>query len=405
MKKFLALILVLAMLMAFGLCGCGTNDAADTGAADSGDSAAAPAGDTVYIGVYEPQSGDNGSGGKQEILGMQYANSLTPTVDIGGTTYNVELVYADNESANDKAVSAANKLISAGCSVCLGSYGSGVSMAAADTFEAAGIPIIGVSCTNVLVTDGNEIYFRICFTDPDQGTIDANLVHSMGYNNVYCLAMLGEDYGQGLVNYFVAAAEDLGMTVTQDQFPEGNSDFTSYLTNAKNAGAEVIFAPCSTGYAQLIIQQAAAQGLTVPLVAGDTWDSGVISDACVAANGANEVYCSTFYANGSNPEFEDGIREWINGDSTNLANNGGTDELAATTVLGYDAYYVALEALKAAGSTDPADVFAALPGVTYEGITGNIAFNETGDADRHEAFIKNFDAESGTLVFYDLIEF
>ena len=29
----------------------------------------------IKIGVFEPQSGDNGAGGKQEILGMQYANS------------------------------------------------------------------------------------------------------------------------------------------------------------------------------------------------------------------------------------------------------------------------------------------------------------------------------------------
>ena len=55
--------------------------------------------------------------------------------------------------------------------------------------------------------------------------------------------------------------EELGMTVITDSFPEGNSDFTSYLTNAKNAGADVIFAPCSISYDQLIIEQAAAQGI------------------------------------------------------------------------------------------------------------------------------------------------
>lgn len=55
---------------------------------------------------------------------MQYANSLTPTVEIGGETYNVELIYADNQSSNDKAVSAAQELITQGASVVLGSYGS-----------------------------------------------------------------------------------------------------------------------------------------------------------------------------------------------------------------------------------------------------------------------------------------
>ena len=71
-------------------------------------SCSSPSGDSdvIKIGVVEPQSGDNGAGGKQEILGMQYANSLTPTVDIGGETYTVELIYADNQSSNERLIGA-----------------------------------------------------------------------------------------------------------------------------------------------------------------------------------------------------------------------------------------------------------------------------------------------------------
>ena len=68
MKKYLAL--VLAALMVFSLCACG----------DGGESGEK----VVKIGVYEPQTGANGAGGKQEILGMEYANSVCPTVNIGG---------------------------------------------------------------------------------------------------------------------------------------------------------------------------------------------------------------------------------------------------------------------------------------------------------------------------------
>ena len=117
MKKLLSLTLALAMV--FALCSFGAVAYADN--------------PVVKIGVFEPQSGDNGAGGKQEVLGMQYANSLTPTVEIDGTTYDVELVYADNASSNDKAPTAAQTLISSGVSVVLGSYGSGVSIAAGDT--------------------------------------------------------------------------------------------------------------------------------------------------------------------------------------------------------------------------------------------------------------------------------
>lgn len=387
-KKICALLLIGCLALA--LCACGNTSSTPSGQEDS----AASGGDTVYIGVYEPLSGDNGAGGKQEALGMQYANYKMPTVDIGGKTYKVELTEADNESSNDKAVSAANTLISKGVSVILGSYGSGVSIAAADTFAQAGIPAIGVSCTNPQVTQGSDGYFRVCFIDPFQGTVLANYAsEQLKAKIVYCLGQLGNDYDQGLIKYFKEAAEKLGMTVITDSFPENNSDFTSYLTNAKNKNVDVIFAPCSTSYAQLIVEQSVAQGITKPLLAGDTWDSNVILAAAKGKDVTIDV--STFYAEGGDPEFEAGIKEWINGDSANLANNGGDDTVAAVTVMGYDAYMTALEALKNAGSTDPAAVLAALPSTTYQGVSGNIQFGENGDAVRDTAYIKTANTQTG----------
>ena len=102
-------------------------------------STAVLADNVVKIGVFEPASGDSGAGGKQEMLGMQYANYETPTVEIGGETYTVELVYADNGSSTDKAPSAAQQLVSSGVSVVLGSYGSGVSIAGSQSFADANL--------------------------------------------------------------------------------------------------------------------------------------------------------------------------------------------------------------------------------------------------------------------------
>ena len=383
MKKYLAL--VLAVLMVFSLCACG-------GDGGSGDEK------VIKIGVYEPQTGANGAGGKQEILGMQYANEKCPTVEIGGETYKVELVYADNESANEKAVSAATELIAEGVSVVLGSYGSGVSIAASDTFKEAGVPAIGVTCTNPQVTEGNEHYFRICFLDPFQGTVHANFAKDeLKATKVYCLGELGNDYDQGLINYFKEAAEKLDIEVTTESFPKDNSDFTSYLNNAKKAGAEAIFAPVSIQYAQLIVEQAAAQGINIPLLGSDTWDNNTIVGATKGKD--VKIYVSTFYQEGANPDFEKGIKEWINGDAKNLENNGGNDMLAAVTVMGYDAYMVALEAIKAAGSTSPADIMSALPGVQYTGISGDISFNDIGDANRDSAVIKAANNETGEWEF------
>ncbi len=357
------------------------------------------AADTVKIGVFEPASGDNGAGGKQETLGIQYANSVAPTVEIGGTEYDVELVVVDNESSAEKAPTAASQLVSEGVSVVLGTYGSGAAIAASDTFAQAGVPAIGVTCTNPQVTEGNTHYFRICFLDPFQGTVLANFAaDNFEAKKAYVLTKLGDDYSAGLGYYFSEAFKDLGGEVVEETFPEGNADFTSYITTAVNEGADVIFAPTSTEAAQLIIDTAASQGAEMPLLAGDTWDSNVILSA---AEGKDiEIYVTTFYQEGGNPEFDEGIKEWINSDKTNLANNGGNDTIAAVTAMGYDAYFTALEALKNAGSTDPAAVNEALWTTTYTGVTGAIAFDDVnGDALRDTAYVKKANTETGAWDF------
>ncbi len=387
MNKFLAIVLCLCLALSLAACG--------------GSSSSGSGKKTVTIGVFEPASGDNGAGGKQETLGVQYANSIQPTVEINGETYDVVVKYVDNESSNDKASSAAAELVNAGCSIVLGSYGSGVSIAGGPTFENAGIPVVGITCTNPAVTEGNSYYFRICFLDPFQGTVLANYAFSeLGVTKAYCLNKLGDDYSGGLVNYFIEAFEALGGECVHEEFPDGNSDFTSYVANAKAADCGVFFSPVSTEAAQLIIDQAVAQGVTFPLLAGDTWDSNVILQA---AQGKNvNVTVTTFYPEGADASFDANIKAWINGDATNKANNGGDDTVAAVTAMGYDAYFFALAAMQKAGSTDPAKIMEALWTTEYTGVTGPIKLDQTnGDAIRNTAYVKQADTATGTWIALD----
>ena len=376
MKKLIALVLAVMMLVpAFAL-----------------------ADNIIKIGVYEPASGDSGAGGKQETLGVQYANFKTPTVTIGDTEYKVELVMADNGSSTDKAPSAAQKLVSENVSVVLGSYGSGVSIAGSDYFKNAGIPAIGLTCTNPQVTAGNSHYFRVCFLDPFQGTVLANYAKdALGASTVYCLGELGNDYDQGLITYFKQAFEGLGGMVITESFPTGTADFTSYLTNATAYGADVFFCPVSIAYSTQIIQQASAQGLAIAILGGDTLDSNVVADATKGTN--VKVVITTFYQEGANAEFDNGFKAWLNENPEMLTNNGGNDVISAVSVMGYDGYYTALAALQAAGSTDGAAVMAALPAVTIDGVSGHIAFDETGDAIRTSAFVKTVNNETGAWEF------
>jgi len=380
MKKTLCLVLALVLAVCcFTACGKKAED------------------NVVKIGIFEPASGDNGAGGKQEALGIQYANTVQPTVEIDGKEYKVELVSADNQSSNDKAPSAAQTLISEGVSIVLGSYGSGVSIAASDIFGDAGVPAIGVTCTNPQVTAGNDHYFRICFLDPFQGTVLANFAKDeCGATKAYCLAKLGDDYSVGLCNFFMEAFGE--ENCVYETFPEGTSDFSAYVANAKKEGCNIFYAPVSIEAAALIIDQAEAQSLGMPMLAGDTWDSNVV---VAAAQGKDlDIYVTTFYQEGGNEAFDKGIKEYINGDSTAKANNGGNDMIAAVSAMGYDAYFVALEALKKAGSTDPADILAVLGDVTYEGVTGYIEFDDVnGDALRDAAYVKKCNTETGAWDF------
>ena len=133
--------------------------------------------------------------------------------------------------------------------------------------------------------------------------------------------------------------------------------------------------------------------LEIPLLGSDTLDSNKVLEA---AQGAGvQLYVSTFYQEGGSAAFDDGIKAWLNEDSTAMTNNGGNDTIAAVTAMGYDAYYVALEVLKSAGSLDLAAIKAALPGVTYTGVSGAIGFDATGDAVRDTAYIKTSDNANG----------
>lgn len=380
--------------MVLALCACGSSAPVASDAPADAEAPAASGEKVVKIGVFEPTTGDSASGGKKEVLGMQFANSETPTVEINGETYKVELVLSDNGSSSDKAPSAASDLVSKGVSIVLGSYGSGVSMAGGPKFEEANLAAVGVTCTNPNVTAGNDYYFRICFLDDFQANVLANFaLEKFDAKVAYCLGENGNEYDQGLISFFTQIFEAAGGKVITDSYPTNNSDFASYLNKAKSEGADVIFTPVSIAYATQIISQAASLDIDIPILGSDTLDDNMVLAA--AKDTDVQLYVSTFYQEGGAPAFDEGIKNYINTNSAAKDANGGNDTIAAVTAMGYDAYYVALEALKAAGSVDSGAVKAALPGVTLDGVSGAIAFNDIGDAIRDTAFIKTSDNVNG----------
>lgn len=397
MKKFIALALASVMTFSLAACGGGGDDAAVAGTPISGD--------TIKIGVFEPTTGENGGGGMQEVLGIRYANTVAPTVDINGTTYNIELVEVDNQSDKTAAVTAAQSLISSGVVGVLGSYGSGVSIAAGQTFADAGVPAIGCSCTNPQVTAGNDFYFRTCFLDPFQGTVMASYAYDQGYKTAAVISQNGDDYSTGLAAYFKQAFEALEGTIVADETYQTNeSDFNAILTSVKNSGAECVFIPCSIATATLILPQAQANGVTAHILGSDTWENESIVMAAGAA--AEGVTFSTFFDENdeSTPmakDFVNGFKAFLNEDPQRVTLNGGTDGVAAVSALGYDAYMTMYNALKGLdgveGDLTSVNVRDALVNVNFDGVTGNITFDEVGDANKDAAYLKQI--EGGKFVY------
>ena len=339
----------------------------------------------IKIGVFEPTTGENGGGGFQEVLGLRYANKIHPTVKINGEDYKVELVEVDNKSDKTEAVNAAQKLVSEKVSVVLGSYGSGVSIAAGQIFADAKIPAIGCSCTNPQVTEGNDYYFRVCFIDPFQGTVMANYAFQNGAKSAAVITQLGDDYSSGLGSFFKDAFAKLGGDiVSEEQFQTNQTDFKAILTNIKAANPDIIFAPSSITTAPLIIKQARELGITATIAAGDTWENSTIIEN--AGKDSEGVVLSTFFdeaepANDEASSFIKGFKEY-------LVENKQEDIIPAVSALGYDSYLAAIKAIETAGSTDTSAIRDALQGVQIDGVTGSITFNETGDANKDIAFIK-----------------
>lgn len=382
MKKILAAALCLTMAVGC-LAGCG-----DKNNAGSKDDA------VLKIGVFEPTTGENGGGGKQEVLGIRYANKVMPSVEVGGKTYKIELVEVDNQSDKTAAVTAAQKLVSSNVVAVCGTYGSGCAIAAGPTFANAKIPAVGCSCTNPQVTLGQEYYSRVCFLDPFQGQVMASFAYeTKGCKTAAVVTQNGDDYSAGLGGYFKSAYEKMGGKVVANKtYNTNEQDFNALLTDIKKQNPQVLFIPSSINTASLIIKQARDLGITAPIMAGDTWQNATIISTAGAKN-CNEVYYSTFFSatDSSVQDFVKGFKEYLNSDKQNLTDNGDTDEIASVSALGYDTYMTIVEAIKSLdGEVTGEKVKDALKTVNYKGVTGEIKFDENGDADKDVAYIETF---------------
>ncbi|MEG2289274.1 MAG: ABC transporter substrate-binding protein [Clostridium sp.] len=388
MKKRIALILATLMLGSTFLVGCGKKE---TGGNNSttGDS------DVIKIGVFEPLTGANAGGGALELEGIKLANKLYPEV-LGKK---VELVIADNKSEKVEAANAAAKLVEKDkVTAIIGSWGSSLSMAAGDIVKKAQIPAVGTSCTNPLVTKGNEYYFRVCFIDPFQGTVMANYAfNKLKAKKVAIVQEVSSDYAIGLAKYFTDSFKKLtgddNSIIDVANYNTGDQDFTAQLTNIKSKNPDAIFAPGNFTESALVIKQARDLGITCPIIGGDTWETPQFIE--IGKQAVEGVTFSTFFATEKpiTKESEKFLAEY---------KKEYNKEPAAVTALGYDAYLILIKALEQTGEVNSVKLRDTLANIKdFQGAAGVVNFDENRDAIK-DAVIK--EVRDGKFQFLDVVK-
>jgi branched-chain amino acid transport system substrate-binding protein len=373
MKKYLAVFLILMMFAAFAFAGCGGND--EEAPADA-EAAGNAEGEKVVIGIFEPLTGIMAAGGQMTVDGMKLAHELYPTVTIGDVEKEVEIVVVDNKSDQAEATTAVARLIDEEkANVILGSYGSALSMAAGANVKDAGVPAIGCSPTNPLVTKDNPMYFRVCFIDPFQGTVLANYaLDNMEAKKAALLVCNGNAYSVGLANYFKEAFTNGGGEIVAEQiYQTGDQDFTAQINTINKANPDVILCPGEYAEVALAIDQARSMGIDAPFMGGDTVDVDEFLDYGELVEGV--TISSHFDANA--PSITDETKVFMD----EFKNKFPGKEPSAFAALGYDAYKLALDAITRAGSADSGEIAKALEATEgFQGATGVITLDENHNA-------------------------
>lgn len=388
MKKKIAILLSSLFLMTSVFAGCGKNTGSEKSGSDSKDN-------VIRIGVFEPLTGANAGGGALELEGIKLANKLYPEV-LGKK---VELVVVDNKSDKVEAANAAAKLVEKEkVTAIVGSWGSSLSMAAGDIVKKAKVPTVGTSCTNPLVTQGNEYYFRVCFIDPYQGTVMANYAYNkLKAKKVAIVQEVGSDYSIGLAKFFTDSFKKLTgddkSIIEVANYNTGDQDFTAQLTNVKSKNPDAIFAPGNFTESALVIKQARQLGITCPIIGGDTWETPQFIE--IGDKAVEGTVFSTFFATEKpiTKESEKFLTEY---------KKEYNKEPAAVTALGYDAYLVLIKALEKNGSTDSVKLRDTLANLKdFQGAAGVVNFDENRNAIKN-AVIKQ--VKNGKFTFLDVVD-
>lgn len=338
---------------------------------------------TFKIGVIGPMTGDYAQ------YGLGVYNAAKIAVDevnaAGGINgYQVELLDAGDDMGDpEKAVNAYNDLLDKGMQILDGTVTSGACIAvSAEAAESTFLFTPSGSAQDCITAGSNE--FRMCFTDPAQGTKSAQYISENSLaTDVAVLYDSMADYNVGIHDAFVEAAGEYSLNVVADEAytTDNNTDFSVQLNKIKESGATLLFLPNYYSDNALILQQAADISLDVTFFGVDGMDGilGVENFDTSLAEGV--MLLTPFTANATDDLTVNFVTAYKAANNDEVPNQFAADS--------YDVIY----ALKAAGDAaaitpdmSNEDISAALTtamlDVTLEGLTGTSTWTEDGECDK-----------------------
>ena len=369
MKKFVAMLL--AVVMVLSLAACGGSGASETKAPAAEAPAAEGAAPAIKIGLSGPMTGGASEYGLAVRGGMEIA--VAEINAKGGLQ--IEFKSEDDEAdGSDKAVSAYNSLKDWGMQILAGAVTTGSALAIAAETVNDGIFMLTPSASAVDVAMTGSNVYQMCFTDPNQGASAAELMAQKWPDAVIGVIYDSSDaYSAGIVDGFLTKASELGLNVAVDDAAftaDNKADLSTQVTKCKDAGCDLVFLPFYYTEAAQVLTYADTIGYTPTFFGCDGMDGILNVEGFDTSLAEGLVLMTPFDANSSDEATVAFVEQF-------KANNGGKvpNQFAAD---GYDVIYALYNACVAAGvdgSTPAADVCAALQEqfatMTVDGLTGS----------------------------------
>lgn len=395
-NKFLSVAVVSAMVVSM-MTGCGNSNAGTNGESGSQPSssadASAPTEGTSGAGVFKiggigPTTGDTA------IYGLAVKNAIQLAVDeinaaggVNGNTF--ELNFQDDENDPEKAVNAYNTLKDWGSQMIVGCVTSKPCIAVADKTKNDNMFQLTPSGTAVECVQYDNA-FRVCFSDPNQGTASAQYIGQNGLAQKVAVIYDSSDvYSSGIYEAFAkeAANQSFEIVAAEAFTADNKTDFTVQLQKAKDAGADLVFLPIYYNEASLILTQAKSNGYAPTFFGCDGMD-GILGMENFDTSLAEGVMLLTPFAADATDELT------VNFVTTFKEKFGDTPNQFAADA--YDGVYAIKAAIEESGATpdmSASDLCDALKGamtkITISGLTSSsMSWTADGEPNKEPKAVK-----------------